>query len=184
MGAEFGQWQEWSERRALDWNLLEWSTHKGAQAWMKDLNHLYTSQPALYEHDFDGTGFEWIEVNDVEQSVFAYMRFADNRNDFVVVVCNFTPAVRYNYRIGVPQKGYYREMLNSDAEVYAGGNVGNNGGVQTEDVGWHVHAQSLSLTLPPLGILILKLDNPPPGEVTAEAKPLSVDKVPPNVNAS
>lgn len=184
MGAEFGQWQEWSERRGLDWYLLDWSTHKGAQAWMKDLNHLYATQPALFEHDFDYSGFEWIEVNDVEQSVFAYMRFADNRNDFVVVVCNFTPAVRHNYRIGVPQKGFYRELLNSDAEAYGGGNVGNNGGAQTEDVGWHVHPQSLSLTLPPLGILILKLDNPPPGEVTAEAKPLSVDELPPNVSAN
>jgi 1,4-alpha-glucan branching enzyme len=126
---------------------------------MKDLNHLYQQQPALYEHDFDYRGFEWVEVNDVEQSVFAYMRFAEDHGDFVVVVCNFTPVVRHNYRIGVPHAGYYRELLNSDATAYSGSGVGNLGGAQTEPIAWHVHGQSLNLTLPPLAILVLKLDS-------------------------
>jgi 1,4-alpha-glucan branching enzyme len=151
---------------------------------MRDLNRLYAAQPALYEHDFDFGGFEWLEVNDVEQSVFAYMRFADNRGDFVVVVCNFTPAVRYNYRVGVPHKGYYRELLNSDADTYGGSGLGNMGGVQSEDVPWNVHGQSLSLTVPPLGILILKLDQPPVGEGTVEEKPVTVQDVPPNIPAN
>jgi 1,4-alpha-glucan branching enzyme len=184
MGQEFGQWREWAETRSLDWDLLDWPTHKGAQAWMRDLNRLYAAQPALYEHDFDFGGFEWLEVNDVEQSVFAYMRFADNRGDFVVVVCNFTPAVRYNYRVGVPHKGYYRELLNSDADIYSGSGMGNMGGVQSEDVPWNVHGQSLSLTVPPLGILILKLDQPPVGESVVEEKPVTVQDVPPNIPAN
>jgi 1,4-alpha-glucan branching enzyme len=184
MGQEFGQWSEWGEKKALDWYLLDWPTHKGAQTWMKDLNHLYDQQPALFEHDFDYTGFEWIEVNDVEQSVFAYMRFADNRSDFLVIACNFTPVVRHDYRIGVPQKGYYRELLNSDAGIYGGGGVGNMGGVQSEDISSHVHGQSLSLTIPPLGIVILKLDGAPRGEAHIEAAPLTVDQIPPNVNAN
>ena len=184
MGQEFGEWKEWGERRPLEWDLLNWPTHKGVQTWMKDLNRLYDTQPALFEHDFDYTGFEWIEVNDVEQSVFAYMRFADNRTDFVVVACNFTPVVRYDYRIGVPQKGFYRELLNSDAGIYGGGGVGNLGGVQSEDVPSHVHGQSLRLTIPPLGIIILKLDGAPSGEVHVEAAPLTIDQIPPNVNAN
>ncbi|MFN8560885.1 MAG: 1,4-alpha-glucan branching protein GlgB [Anaerolineae bacterium] len=147
MGQEFGQWREWSEERALDWNLLEWETHRGAQKWMNDLNHLYRQQPALFEHDFDYGGFDWIEVNDVEQSVFAYMRFADNRSDFLVVVCNFTPAVRYNYRIGVPQPGFYREILNSDATIYDGSGIGNLGGVQSEDTAQHVYARASAATV-------------------------------------
>ncbi|MEP7294003.1 MAG: 1,4-alpha-glucan branching protein GlgB, partial [Chloroflexota bacterium] len=184
MGQEFGQWQEWSEKRGLDWYLTDWSTHKGAQKWMNDLNHLYVSQPALYEHDFDYSGFEWVEVSDVEQSVFAYMRFADNRSDFVVVVCNFTPAVRYDYHIGVPHKGFYRELLNSDGEVYGGSGVGNMGGISSNDVPWHVHPQSLRLTVPPLGCIILKLDAPPAIEAPAQPTTVAVNKLPGNVGVS
>jgi 1,4-alpha-glucan branching enzyme len=184
MGQEFGQWSEWSETRALDWYLLDWATHRGAQKWMNDLNHLYTQQPALFEHDFDYSGFEWIEVSDVEQSVFAYMRFADDRSNFLVIVCNFTPAVRHNYRIGVPQAGFYRELLNSDAEIYHGSGVGNLGGVHTDPLGWHVHQQSLNLTLPPLGILILKLENPPAPAEPAQTTTVSIDQLPSNVGAT
>ena len=184
MGQEFGQWREWSEKRQLDWFLLDWSTHKGAQRWMSDLNRLYTSQPALYEHDFDFAGFEWIEVNDVEQSVFAYLRFADNRHDFVVAICNFTPAVRYDYRIGVPHPGFYRELLNSDAEVYGGSGVGNLGGVSSNEVPWHVHPHSLRLTLPPLGFVVLKLDTMPEGEETTTQETVTVDEMPENVGVN
>jgi 1,4-alpha-glucan branching enzyme len=126
------------------------------QQWVKDVNQFYLEQPALYEMDFDPRGFRWIEANDSDQSVFTYMRFAENPDDFLVVACNFTPVPRHNYRVGVPRPGYYKEMLNSDAETYGGGNVGNLGGVQTDPVAWHAHPQSLNLTIPPLGIVILK----------------------------
>ncbi|MCL4879097.1 MAG: 1,4-alpha-glucan branching protein GlgB [Anaerolineae bacterium] len=156
MGSEIGQWNEWSEARSLDWNLLNWATHAKMQQWVKDVNQFYLEQPALYELDFDPRGFQWIEANDSDQSVFTYMRFAENPDDFLVVACNFTPVPRHNYRVGVPRPGYYKEMLNSDAETYGGGNVGNLGGVQTDPVAWHAHPQSLNLTIPPLGIVILK----------------------------
>jgi len=184
MGQEFGQWREWSERRALDWDLLEWGTHQGVKRWMSDVNHLYATQPALFEHDFDFSGFEWIEVNDVEQNVFAYMRFAENRNDFVIAVCNFTPAVRYDYRIGVPHAGYYRELLNSDADIYGGSGVGNAGGVQSSDVPWHVHSHSLRLTLPPLGFLLLKLETMPTSETAAAPEIVTVNQLPSNTGVS
>ncbi len=160
MGQEFGQWREWSEMRSLDWHLIEeFETHKSLLAWMRDLQHLYREQPALWQHDFDPQGFDWIEANDADQSVLSFVRYADNRQDFVVVVLNFTPIPREHYRIGVPEPGYYRELLNSDAHIYGGGDVGNGGGRQA-DAGtwWHRYPHSLSLTVPPLGALILKVE--------------------------
>jgi 1,4-alpha-glucan branching enzyme len=159
MGQEFGQWREWSEDRSLDWHLLELPTHAGLQKWVQDVNHLYTHEPALYELEHEVKGFRWIEPNDSENSVFSYLRFAQNADDFMVVVCNFTPVVRENYRIGVPKPGYYREVLNSDADIYGGSGVGNFGGLHTEAQQWHQHMQSLNLRLPPLGILVLKLQS-------------------------
>ncbi len=157
MGAEFGQWREWSEQRSLDWHLVEqFDTHRKLQAWVRDLNHAYRQQPALYERDFDPAGFRWIEANDADQSVFSYLRFAADPSDFLVVVCNFTPVPRHDYRIGVPEPGFYREILNSDAAAYGGGNVGNLGGRRADPLGWHGFAHSLSLTLPPLGVIVLK----------------------------
>ena len=157
MGQEFGQWSEWSETRSLDWHLVEqYDTHRQVQTWMRDLNRLYQAEPALWEHDFDPAGFQWIEANDHEQSVFSYLRYAEDRADFLVIICNFTPVPRDHYRIGVPKAGFYQELLNSDAGVYGGGNVGNMGGRHTEAMSWHAHPHSLSLTVPPLGILILK----------------------------
>ncbi|GAB4574324.1 MAG: 1,4-alpha-glucan branching enzyme [Anaerolineae bacterium] len=163
MGQEFGQWREWSEARSLDWHLVEdWPMHRKLQAWARDLNHLYQREPALYEVDFEPEGFEWIEANDAEQSVYTYLRFAADRRDFVVVALNFTPVPRYDYRIGVPEPGYYRELLNSDSELYGGGNVGNGGGVQAEEVRSHRYPYSLRLTIPPLGMVILKKEGAPP----------------------
>ncbi|NLF77427.1 MAG: 1,4-alpha-glucan branching enzyme, partial [Chloroflexi bacterium] len=157
MGAEFGQWREWSEQRSLDWHLVEqFDTHRKLQAWVRDLNHAYRQQPALYERDFDPAGFRWIEANDADQSVFSYLRFAADPSDFLVVVCNFTPVPRHDYRIGVPEPGFYREILNSDAAAYGGGNVGNLGGRRADPLGWHGFAHSLSLTVPPLGLIVLK----------------------------
>jgi 1,4-alpha-glucan branching enzyme len=159
MGAEIGQWSEWSEERSIDWNLLEWQTHQSLQDWMRDLNGLYKSQPALYEVDFDWKGFRWIEPNDSANSTASYIRFAADQDDFIVAVMNFTPVVRYNHRIGVPQAGHYVELLNSDSVYYGGSNVGNGGGLGSEPVSSHGFEYSLTLTLPPLAIVILKLEN-------------------------
>ncbi len=156
MGQEFGQWREWSETRDLDWYLLDWPTHHRLQHWVRDLNHLYRQEPALYRYDFDQAGFRWIEPNDAEQSVFSYTRMADD--DLLVIICNFTPVPRYHYRVGVPKAGRYREVLNSDAEHYGGGNVGNAGMLQTDSMAWHAHTQSMDVTVPPLGMVILKYE--------------------------
>ena len=162
MGQEWGQWREWSEARSLDWHHLDHAPHAGIQAWVRDLNHLYQAQPALYERDFVPDGFRWIDANDNDNSVLTFIRFAKDPADFVVVACNFTPIVRGSYRIGVPAAGYYAELLNSDAAQYGGDNIGNMGGKQTEQVASHGFEQSLSLTVPPLGIVILKLDRSQP----------------------
>jgi 1,4-alpha-glucan branching enzyme len=161
MGQEFGQWREWSETRSLDWHLVEQiDSHKQMLAWVRDLHKLYREQPALFQLDFNTRGFQWIEANDAEQSVFSYVRFAEDRSNFLVIACNFTPVPRHNYRIGVPEAGYYREVLNSDAGCYGGGNVGNLGGREADPIRWHQFNHSLSLTLPPLGVLVLKRDTP------------------------
>ncbi|TVR22793.1 MAG: 1,4-alpha-glucan branching protein GlgB [Anaerolineaceae bacterium] len=160
MGHEFGQWREWSEMQGLDWHLLDYETHQAAQDWHRDLNHFYQAQPALYEQDYTTDGFQWIEANDNAQSVFSYMRFAEDRDDFLVVVCNFTPIPRYDYRVGVPQEGYYKELLNSDSEIYGGSNMGNAGGCWTSPHGWQMLPYSLTLTIPPLSVMILKWQKP------------------------
>jgi 1,4-alpha-glucan branching enzyme len=157
MGGEFGQWQEWNFNNSLEWAALTAPTHQGLQRFVKDLNHLYQSEPALYEVDFDWMGFTWIDANDSDNSIFSFTRNAKSRDEFIVVLSNFTPIPRHNYRLGVPKLGYYREILNSDSAHYGGGNVGNDGGKATENIPWHGHAQSLSLTLPPLATIMLKL---------------------------
>ena len=158
MGGEFGQWREWTHLGSLDWHLLERPLHEGLRRMMEDLNHVYTSHPELYELDFESAGFEWIDCNDHESSVISLIRRNRDRSEWCVAILNWTPVVRHEYRVGVPEAGYYRELFNSDAATYGGGNVGNEGGRQTEDVAAHGHAQSLTLTLPPLGALILKLE--------------------------
>ena len=157
MGCEFAQGREWNYGESLDWFLLEegyggW--HKGMQDWVRDLNHFYQQTPALYARDFDPSGFEWLVVDDAEQSVLAFMRKADDGHD-VIVVSNFTPVPRENYRIGVYQEGSYREALNSDAACYQGSNMGNGGQIFAEAIPAHGKAQSLSLTLPPLSTLFI-----------------------------
>lgn len=157
MGQEFGQWREWSEARELDWDHLEHAPHAGVQAWIRDLNRLYQAEPALYEQDFTGAGFRWVDANDAENSMLTYLRFAKDPGDFLLVACNFTPVTRSDYQVGVPAAGVYRELLNSDSEFYGGHNVGNMGGVHTNDSASHGLPYSLRLTVPPLGITILKL---------------------------
>ena len=156
MGGEFGQWNEWNSDRSLDWNLLEYEPHRQLLRFVTDLNRLYRSQPALYEVDFDSSGFEWLDFHDWESSLVCFLRRARNPEDFLVFACNFTPMSRTNYRIGVPDGGYYRELLNSNSALYGGDNSGNAGGVRAEPIPWHGRPLSISLTLPPLSILVLK----------------------------
>jgi 1,4-alpha-glucan branching enzyme len=163
MGAEFGQWREWSETRALDWDLLKWTTHLGVQSWMRDLNAVYQKEPALWEIDYSFEGFQWIDANDADNSVYSYIRFADDASDFLVVACNFTPIKREGYRLGVPEGGFYSELLNSDSTFYGGGNLGNGGGLMAEMTPAHGMPASLSVTLPPMSIVIFKPGRPPGG---------------------
>jgi len=156
MGCEFAQDEEWKFDDQLQWHLLESPSHLGMQRCVKDLNHLYSSNPALYYGDFDNNGFEWIDCHDAEQSVISYIRKTGNR--FVIVALNFTPVPRHNYRIGVPQPGSYREVYNSDSAYYAGSNLGNLGEIAAEQIPWMNRPYSIQLTLPPLGGVILQLD--------------------------
>jgi 1,4-alpha-glucan branching enzyme len=156
MGCEFGQGREWNYDESLDWHLLERPLHGGLRRYVQDLNRVYTTEPALHEIDFDASGFNWIDCNDNENSVVSFIRRAHDGTDFVVALVNFTPVPREGYRIGVPAAGPYLELVNSDGELYGGSNLGNGGVVFTEAIPSHGQAQSLRLTLPPLGFLLLK----------------------------
>jgi 1,4-alpha-glucan branching enzyme len=156
MGAEFGQGREWNYDQSLDWHLLELPSHRGLRQFVTDLNHLYRRERALHEVDFDGHGFRWIDCTDSDNSVVSFIRRSQDGGEAVVAILNFTPVPREGYRIGVPAAGSYIELINSDAAVYGGGNVGNGGAVFTEPIASHGHADSLRLTLPPLGCLLLK----------------------------
>ena len=157
MGSEFGQRREWNYDRSLDWHLLEEPLHAGIRRFVQDLNRTYRSERALWEVDFEPQGFQWIDCNDNENSVVSFIRRSRDGAGFIVALLNFTPVPRDGYRIGVPAAGAYAELLNSDAAMYGGGNVGNGGVVFTEPLPAHGQAQSLRLTLPPLGVLLLKL---------------------------
>jgi 1,4-alpha-glucan branching enzyme len=156
MGGEFGQWDEWDHRRSLDWHLTQIEPHGKLQAYVRDLNRLYRSEPALHEVDFQHWGFEWIDFRDTDQGVVSFLRRAKDGRNFIVFVCNFTPVPRSGYRVGVPEPGFYREALNSDSDANGGGNLGNRGGAQAELGPWHGRPCSVRLTIPPLGVLILK----------------------------
>ncbi|MSP28024.1 MAG: 1,4-alpha-glucan branching protein GlgB [Methylococcales bacterium] len=154
MGCEFGQGTEWNSQATLDWYVLDYSHHRGVQTLVKDLNQLYKNEPALYQHDFEHQGFEWIDCCDVQQSIISYRRkFGEEE---LIVILNFTPVVRENYRIGVPKAGHYTEVFNSDSSYYDGSNIGNNV-VESEPKEWMGQANSISITLPPLGGIIFKL---------------------------
>ena len=157
MGGEFGQWQEWSHDRSLDWHLLNNPAHAGIQKWVTDLNQIYRTQPALHQLDCDSQGFEWIDCNDSEQSVVSLIRKGKSGEEVVLVVCNFTPMPRYNYRVGVPTGGFWKELLNSDAVDYSGSGVGNFGGAIAEPIAQHNQPYSVNLTLPPLAIAFFKV---------------------------
>jgi 1,4-alpha-glucan branching enzyme len=155
MGGEFGQWREWIHDDCLEWHLLQYPPHSGLQQWVGDLNRLYRRQPALYESDFEQAGFEWIDCNDVEHSAVSFIRKGHSGHDIVAVVCNFTPMTHFNYRIGVPSSGFWKELLNSDARQYGGSGQGNLGGVEAAPVPFHGRPYSLTITLPPLATVFL-----------------------------
>ncbi len=156
MGGEIAQMHEWKDYTELDWNLLEYPMHKSAQQFVKDMNVLVKNNKALYEMDCKKAGFDWIDSNNNEQSVYSFIRYAKDKKDFVVVLLNLTPLVHHNFRIGVPEKGTYKEIMNSDYEIYGGSNIYNGLKLKTEDIVMHDRQQSINVTLSPLSITILK----------------------------
>jgi len=155
MGGEIAQWDEWSHDREIAWDLVQYPRHRGIQKLMTDLNKLLVAERALHQRDAVGTGFRWVVGDDTENSVFAFLRYGNDHTRPVLVVSNFTPVPRLGYGIGVPRPGRWRELLNSDAGVYGGSNIGNDGAATTVPVRHHGEAQSLQLTLPPLATLFL-----------------------------
>jgi len=160
MGDEFGQWSEWNHDGSLEWNLLEHPSHAGLKRWVRDLNTLYRGEPLLHAMDFNSAGFQWVDCKDFERSVISFLRCGQNLNDQLLFVCNFTPVVRQNYRVGVPLEGYWKEILNSDAPLYGGSGQGNFGGLSTVPLPIHGRPFSLNMTLPPLGIVIFRPESP------------------------
>ncbi|MDY6893496.1 MAG: 1,4-alpha-glucan branching protein GlgB [Chloroflexota bacterium] len=156
MGSELGQWREWAHDSSLDWHFLEYERHAGVQKWLKALNWLYRSEPALYEMDCNQAGFEWIDASDTLQSVISFIRTGRSTSDILLAVCNFTPVTHVNYCVGVPCGGYWKELLNSDAEEYDGSGQGNPIKVRASEVPMHGRPYSLEITLPPLSIVYLK----------------------------
>ncbi|MDR4509607.1 MAG: 1,4-alpha-glucan branching protein GlgB [Candidatus Brocadiaceae bacterium] len=156
MGGEFGQSKEWNHEESLEWHLLQYPVHQGLQEWIKDLNSFYRSEPAMHEIDFEYTGFEWIDFHDLDRNIICFLRKGKIEENQVLVVCNFTPVPRHNYRIGVPYGGFWKEALNSDAKPYNGSGHGNFGGVEASPLPSHGKYYSITLTLPPLGIVFFK----------------------------
>ncbi|MEM8673755.1 MAG: 1,4-alpha-glucan branching enzyme [Cyanobacteria bacterium P01_G01_bin.67] len=158
MSMEFAQWSEWNVWGDLEWDLLQYHSHKTLKQYFAELNAVYKSEPALYSRDFEEEGFQWIDCSDNRHSVVAFIRRGKDPNEFIVAICNFTPQPHSHYRIGVPEKGFYTEIFNSDASKYGGSNMGNYGGKWTDDWSFHNQAYSLDLCLPPLGVLMFKID--------------------------
>jgi 1,4-alpha-glucan branching enzyme len=156
MGGEFGQRSEWNPETSLEWQLLDYDTHRGLQNLSVDLNAIYRNEPSLHQVDFDWHGFEWIDCNDADSSVLSFLRRAKDQGDFTIVVANFTPVQRDGYRVGVPEPGFYREIMNTDAEKYGGTNVGNLGGVHAEAIPWNNKPYSIYLRMPALGVIYFK----------------------------
>jgi 1,4-alpha-glucan branching enzyme len=155
MGAELAQWREWAYEEELDWHLLDEDPHAGIVRWLHDLNHVYATEPAMHELDFEPGGFEWVDANDAGNSALTFLR-RSRGGDPVLVACNFTPVPRWTYRIGVPEGGTWKEILNSDAEVYGGSGIGNFGSVDSLPIGLHGRPRSITVTLPPLAVVMFK----------------------------
>lgn len=156
MGGEFGQWREWNHDESLEWHLLAEPMHRGVQKCVEDLNWLYRSEAALYQQDCDSAGFEWIDCSDADSSVISLIRKGTSADDIILVILNFTPVPRLNYRVGAPRSGFWAECLNSDATVYGGSGLGNMGGVEAAPIGLHGRRHSITVTLPPLAALFFK----------------------------
>jgi 1,4-alpha-glucan branching enzyme len=158
MGNELAAWREWDDADGLPWSWADDPPHAGVRQLVRDLNRVYREQKALHQVDYQPTGFSWIDCDDAQHSVISLARRSEHGADEVLAIFNFTPVVREGYRMGVPRPGRYRELINTDAEVYGGSNVGNPGALETESIPAQGLAQSLVLTLPPLAGLILKRD--------------------------
>jgi len=156
MGNEFGQWSEWNHDASLEWHLLEDPFHAGLKRWVRDLNTLYRGAAALHELDFEPAGFEWVDCKDFQRSIISFLRRGRNPDDHLLFVCNFTPVVRQNYRVGVPREGSWEEALNSDAPLYGGSGKGNFGGLSAVPLPIHGRPFSLNMTLPPLGTVVFR----------------------------
>jgi 1,4-alpha-glucan branching enzyme len=156
MGGELGQWREWNHDASVDWHLLAYAPHQGLQRWVRDLNHIYRDQPALHQLDCEPGGFEWVDCNDADTSAVSFLRRGRAHEDVLLIACNFTPVPRRHYVIGVPSGGYWRELLNSDSQLYGGSDLGNGGGVEARPVAAHGRDYSLSVTLPPLAMVVFR----------------------------
>jgi 1,4-alpha-glucan branching enzyme len=157
MGAEFGQSSEWSHDRSLEWHLLQYPSHQGVLSLIRDLNALYKKEPALYEYAFDSRGFDWVDYGDRDSSIVIYLRKGIKREEQLLIVCNFTPAVRHNYRLGVPIRGSWKEIFSSDELKYGGSGVLNHGLLMTRPVKCHNRDYSFTITIPPMGVTLFKL---------------------------
>jgi len=158
MGGEFGQRREWTHDASLEWHVLQYPLHQGVQRWVADLNRLYRENSALHRKDFSPDGFRWVQRGDWEQSAISFLRFAGEEAPPILAVYNFTPMPRLNYRVGVPRGGYWREILNSDAQAYGGSGLGNHGGADAVPMPYEEYSHSLTLTLPPLAAVFFKPD--------------------------
>jgi 1,4-alpha-glucan branching enzyme len=156
MGQEIGQREEWNYNQGIRWELLEFEPHRQLQAFMRELNRLYRANPALYEVDFHYSGFEWVDFHDGQNSIIAFLRRGHDPKDFILVCCNFTPVPREGYEFGVPEEGFYQEILNTDSELFGGTNMGNGGCVSSQPVPKHDRPHSVSVTLPPLAVVAFK----------------------------
>jgi len=160
MGSEIGQYEEWNYAAGIRWDLLQYDYHRKLQTLARELNRLYRAEPAMHEVDFHWSGFEWVDFHDVDHSIIAFLRRAENPDDFLLFCCNFTPVPHPGYRFGVPVAGFYSEVFNTDAEMFGGSNMGNGAGVDTEPINSHNRDQSILVTLPPLAVVVFKLHRP------------------------
>lgn len=171
MGSEFGQWHEWNYDAQLQWELLDWPTHRGLQRCVADLNKLLRREKALHEVDFRWEGFQWIDCHNWEESTLSYIRRGKDPNSYLVIALNFTPVPRWEHRIGVPEVCEFEEIFNSDAEIYGGGNIGNCGRAVSEPIPWHGFPASMKIVLPPLAGVIFKPRRDRPSNTLAEKSP-------------
>ena len=156
MGQEIGQREEWNHDAGIPWEVLEFDYHRKLQSLVIELNRIYRASPAMYEVDFHYSGFEWVDFHDWESSVIAFLRRAEDPKDFLLFCCNFTPVPRQGYEFGVPEEGFYEEILNTDSEAFGGSNIGNGGLVSSRPIPRHNRAQSIAVTLPPLAVVAFR----------------------------